>query len=79
VRDVGLAGNLAQPLKVARYSQSLQRLGRVLRHERDELVITGLAGSVLLVCAASLMYFGEREAQPHGDAHDRRLRRHLSS
>ena len=55
---------LARMFKVARYSQSLQRLGRVLRAKRGELAVTAAAGAILLVCASSLMYFAENEAQP---------------
>jgi voltage-gated potassium channel len=55
---------LSRTLKIARYSQSLQTLGRVLRHKREELFITVLAGGVVLICAASLMYYAERDAQP---------------
>jgi voltage-gated potassium channel len=51
-------------LKVARYSQSLQALGRVLTAKRDELVVTAIAGSLLLICASSLMYYAENKAQP---------------
>lgn len=51
-------------LKVARYSQSLQTLGRVLAAKRYELVVTAIAGALLLICASSLMYFAENEAQP---------------
>lgn len=56
---------LGRTLKIARYSQSLQTLGRVLRAKREELVVTAMAGAVLLVCASSLMYFAEHQAQPH--------------
>lgn len=64
IRSLRLA-RLARTLKIARHSRSLQTLGRVLRAKRDELVITSLAGGILLVCASSLMYFAEHEAQPH--------------
>ena len=55
---------LARMLKVARYSQSLQTLGRVLRAKRSELAVTAIAGGILLICASSLMYFAENDAQP---------------
>ena len=63
MRSLRLA-RLARTLKVARYSQSLQTLSRVLRSKREELVVTGIAGAVLLTCASSLMFFAEHEAQP---------------
>jgi voltage-gated potassium channel len=55
---------LTRMLKVARYSQSLQTLARVLSAKRSELVVTAIAGALLLICASSLMYFAENEAQP---------------
>jgi voltage-gated potassium channel len=63
IRSLRLA-RLARTLKVARYSQSLQTLGRVLRAKREDLVVTAIAGLVLLVCAASLMFYAEHEVQP---------------
>jgi voltage-gated potassium channel len=55
---------LSRSLKMVRYSQSLQTLGRVLRAKRHELAVTAFAGLILLVIAASGMYFVERDAQP---------------
>jgi len=55
---------LGRALKIARYSQSLHALGRVLRAKRSELAVTGFAALILLVCAASGIYFAEHEAQP---------------
>jgi voltage-gated potassium channel len=63
IRSLRLA-RLARTLKLARYSQSLQTLGRVLRAKREELVVTGIAGALLLICASSIMYFAEHDAQP---------------
>ena len=51
-------------MKIARYSESFVRMARVFRAKKEELVIAFLAGCVLLVVAASLMYFFENEAQP---------------
>ena len=51
-------------LKVARYSQSLQTFGRVFSAKKAELAVTAMAGTLLLICASSLMYFAEHEAQP---------------
>jgi voltage-gated potassium channel len=55
---------LARILKLARYSQALGVLARVVKRRREELVValTGLAA--LVVAAASLMYYAERAAQP---------------
>lgn len=55
---------LLRVLKIARYSESLQLLGRVLVAKRGELVVTLCAGAVLLLIASSLMYYAENEAQP---------------
>ena len=55
---------LARAFKIARYSEALQTLARVLRAKRSELAVTAMAGALLLVCASSLMYFAENEAQP---------------
>lgn len=63
LRAIRLA-RLLRILKVARYSESLQLLGRVLVLRRAELVITFSAGGFLLLIASSLMYFVENEAQP---------------
>lgn len=54
----------ARVLKIARYSESLQTLARVLRAKRSELSVSAMAGGLLLICASSLMYFAENEAQP---------------
>jgi len=63
IRSLRLA-RLARTLKVTRHSQSLQTLGRVLRAKRSDLAVTAIAGLVLLICAASLMFFAEHESQP---------------
>lgn len=55
---------LLSAFKMARYTASLQTLGRVLRARRSELAITALAGGLILVCAASGIYFAEHDAQP---------------
>jgi voltage-gated potassium channel len=54
----------ARAFKIVRYSQSLQLLARVLRNKRQELMVTGFAGMILLVCAACGIYFAEHDAQP---------------
>jgi voltage-gated potassium channel len=50
--------------KLARYSDSIQLFVRVLRLKREELVITSVVGTIILLMASSLMYFAERSAQP---------------
>jgi voltage-gated potassium channel len=55
---------LLRSLKLARYSHSLQTLGRVLRSRKELLGITAFSGFVLMICAASSMYFAEHEVQP---------------
>lgn len=56
---------LVRTLKIARHSRALQTLGRVLRAKREDLMITALAGAVILICASGLVYYAEREAQPN--------------
>lgn len=51
-------------LKLTRYSESLQLLKDAARMKREELVITGFVGLILLLLASSMMYFAERSAQP---------------
>lgn len=55
---------LLRVLKIARYSESLRLLGRVLVARRSELFITLIAVLVLLVVSSTLMYYAERDAQP---------------
>jgi voltage-gated potassium channel len=55
---------LIRLLKLARYSESLRTMARVLRRKRDELVATLLAAAVILVIASALIYSAEHEAQP---------------
>ncbi|MFC4990402.1 MULTISPECIES: potassium channel family protein [Saliphagus] len=51
-------------LKLVRYSEAMQRFGRVAHRKRDDLLLAITGSSVLLVVASSLMYFVERDAQP---------------
>jgi voltage-gated potassium channel len=51
-------------LKMARYSKAIQSLGRAVTSKREELIVTVFAMSVLLVLAASVLFFAESEAQP---------------
>jgi voltage-gated potassium channel len=50
--------------KLARYSEALRSIGRVLEAKREELIVTFLAGAMLLVVSATVMYFAENAAQP---------------
>jgi voltage-gated potassium channel len=50
--------------KMGHYSRSITRLVEVIRKKKEELVITLFAGLILLVVAASLMYYLEHDAQP---------------
>ena len=51
-------------LKIGRYSDSLQIMGRVFTRKREEIGITVLAVVLLIVLSSSLMYLAENEAQP---------------
>jgi voltage-gated potassium channel len=51
--------------KLARYSDSMVTLGRVLRSRREELLVTLFVVVVLLVFSSSAMYYVESEAQPN--------------
>ena len=51
-------------LKLARYSDAMRSMARVLRNKREELLLTLFTVGVLLVLAASLMFFAEHDAQP---------------
>jgi voltage-gated potassium channel len=50
--------------KFGRYSETLALFGRVMRHKKEELVITSLLMLILIILSASLMYFAEHDAQP---------------
>ncbi len=51
-------------LKLARYSTALVLLGEAFRSRRAELGVTLTLMLIVLIIAASLMYFFEHEAQP---------------
>jgi len=55
---------LFRAFKLARYSSSLQTLGRVLTSKREELLVTLFVVLILLIFAASAMYYAERDDQP---------------
>ena len=50
--------------KMARYSESMQIMGNVLKQKKEELIITVFSVIMLLVFASSLMYFIESQTQP---------------
>jgi voltage-gated potassium channel len=51
-------------LKLTRYFESLQLLGRVIRSRAAELWITLGVMGILLVIAASMIYYAEHDTQP---------------
>ena len=50
--------------KMARYATALRTLGRAIKSERENLLSALTILGLVLVVAASLMYYAEREAQP---------------
>lgn len=50
--------------KLVRYAESFERLVRVCRRKRDDLVTGLVVSAVLLLVASSLLYFAEHGAQP---------------
>ena len=50
--------------KMGRYSKSLNILVNVIKTKKEELIITLFSGGILLIIAASIMYFIEKTAQP---------------
>ncbi|OHB64413.1 MAG: hypothetical protein A2Y76_05495 [Planctomycetes bacterium RBG_13_60_9] len=55
---------LTRIAKLGRYSESLQMLMRVLRARGEQLAGAVCILLILLVVAASLMYYAEKDAQP---------------
>lgn len=55
---------LLRVLKLARYSRSLQMLGRVLRNKRDDLITAFGLIFLMILLAATALYYAERGAQP---------------
>lgn len=55
---------LLRLLKLGRYSEALQRLGRVVHQKRFELASTAVIAAFLLVVAAALLHAAEGVAQP---------------
>lgn len=50
--------------KLARYSNSIQTMGVVLRSKKPDLIISVVVTAILLVLASSGIYYVEHEAQP---------------
>lgn len=55
---------LIRVFKLTRYSEALKTLGSVVKHKREELLISVMIVSVILFIASTLMYFIENETQP---------------
>jgi voltage-gated potassium channel len=52
-------------LKIGRYYEDFRTIGRMFRSKKEELMISVLVFSILLVICSSLMYFVENKAQPN--------------
>ncbi len=50
--------------KLSRYSSSARLFGRVIKNNKEELVVTAMIMALLVVFSSSVMYFAENEAQP---------------
>lgn len=50
--------------KLARYSDALRMMGRVFMKKREELIAIFLVAVVILLCASTVMYYIEHDAQP---------------
>ena len=55
---------LLRILKIGRYFESLNVITAVLKEKKEELTITAVFGSILLVFSSSMMYYFEHTAQP---------------
>jgi voltage-gated potassium channel len=55
---------LIRILKLGRYSESLQLMGRVIRNKKGDLVSTAILAFVLLLIAATLLHGIEADIQP---------------
>jgi voltage-gated potassium channel len=63
LRIVRLA-RIVRLVKIARYSRATALVGRVIRRTRESLIVAGVCLFGLIVIAASMMYYAERNAQP---------------
>lgn len=50
--------------KMARYSESMRTLGRVLTLKKEELLVTLFTLQILLIFSSSMVYYVERDSQP---------------
>jgi len=55
---------LLRVLKLARYSDTIQMFGRILRNKREELITALGFTFVLILLASTVMYYAEHDAQP---------------
>jgi voltage-gated potassium channel len=55
---------LFRVFKLARYSESLNMLGRIIRDRKEDLFITVFIITIVLVISSTMMYYAEHEAQP---------------
>ena len=55
---------LLRVFKLTRYSEALKTLGSVVKHKKEELLISVMIVLVILFFASTLMYFIENETQP---------------
>jgi voltage-gated potassium channel len=55
---------LLRVFKLNRYTHSLSILNRVLKKEKDQLIVTIFITSLLLLIASSIMYYLEHDIQP---------------
>ena len=55
---------LFRAFKMIRYSESLRLMGNVLKAKKEEIVITLIIMTIILIFTSSLVYLVEHEAQP---------------
>lgn len=55
---------LFRMLKLVRYSNALDTMSRVLRNKREEIIITMLVLTMVIIVSSTVMYYAEHEAQP---------------
>ena len=55
---------LLRVLKLTRYSNALKLIGKIIKDKKDELIATLFLTIILLLVAATLMFYIEHEAQP---------------
>ncbi len=55
---------LLRILKLNRYTKSMKVLGRVIKRKKEELIVTVFITGILMLLAASIMFYIENETQP---------------